>query len=167
MNTKIIIALLILLSILRVEAQNSLPEFNYKPAYFDPGSKELLELEKSQYNTMAKAKGLFSAESGFFLNGASSNVKISQQEELMFIVKVGEGIDPTYVFDLVQFEIKKDQRIFITSRAKATSASTSFEKFSYDVRKIQEGYYYLIPKNLNIGEYFFGSSDFMYAFSVE
>lgn len=54
------------------KAQNS-PEFNDKPAYLAPKTKQLKELEKSQYNTMAKAKGIFKAEGGiikrnFFLS---------------------------------------------------------------------------------------------------
>lgn len=157
---------LIFLSFLNLKAQN-LPEFNDKPAYIDTKTKQLKELEKSQYSTMAKAKGLLSAEGGFFLNGASSSVKIAKQAELQFIVKVAPRTDPTSVFDLVQFEVRKDQRVFITTKAKATSSSTSFEKISYDVKKIKDGYYYLIVKTLDKGEYFFGSNDFMFAFSVE
>lgn len=80
---------------------------------------------------------------------------------------VAPGTDPTSVFDLVQFEVRKDQRVFITSKAKATSNTTSFEKINYGVKKNKEGYYYLTIKNPNSGEYFFGSSDFMFAFSVE
>lgn len=64
----ILTIVLILFSILIAKAQNTLPKFNDKPAYFDAKTKQLVELEKSQYNTMAKAKGLFKAESGFFLN---------------------------------------------------------------------------------------------------
>jgi hypothetical protein len=157
---------LFFLSFLSLKAQN-LPEFNDKPAYVDAKTKELKELEKSQYNTMAKAKGLAKAEAGFFLNGISSQVKIAKQEEVKFIVKVTPGTDPTSVFDLVQFEIRKEQRVFITTKAKATSTSTSFEKISYEVKKVKEGYYYLIAKNLGKGEYFFGSSDFMFAFGIE
>ena len=157
---------LILFSILTVEAQN-LPEFNDKPAFFDVKTKTLMELEKSQYNTMAKAKGLFKAESGFFLNGTASSVRIPKQEELKFILKTTPGIDPTSVFDLVQFEIRKEQRIFITTTAKSTSTATSFEKISYEVKKIKEGYYYLIVKHLDKGEYFLGSSGFMFAFGID
>ncbi len=155
-----------LFSILTVEAQN-LPEFNDKPAYYNVKTKTLTELEKSQYNTMAKAKGLFKAESGFFLNGTSSSVRIPKQEELKFILKTTPGIDPTSVFDLVKFEIRKEQRVFITTTAKSTSTSTSFEKISYDVKKIKEGYYYLVVKNLDKGEYFLGSSGFMFAFGID
>ncbi len=115
---------------------------------------------------MAKAKGMFKAVGGFFLNGSSSPVKIAKQENLQFIVKVTPGVDPTSIFDLVEFEVIKEQRVFITTKAKATSTSTSFEKISYDVKKIKEGYYYLIVKNLEQGEYFFGSNDFMYAFCI-
>jgi len=157
---------LISFSFFSVKAQN-LPEFKDKPAYVDPTTKELKELEKSQYNTMAKAKGLTKAESGFFLKGAASSVKIAKQDEIKFVVKVTPGIDPTSVFDLVQFDIKKDQRVFITTKANATSTSTSFEKISYEVKKIKEGYYHLIVKNLGKGEYFFGSNDFMFAFGIE
>ncbi len=157
----------ILFSSFITNAQNNLPEFKDKPVYFDSKNKQIKELEKSQYNTMAKAKGLFSAEAGFFLNGTSSNIKIAKQQELIFIVKVAPGTDPTSVFDLVQFEVRKDQRVFITSKAKATSTTTSFEKINYGVKKIKEGYYYLTIKNLDSGEYFFGSSDFMFAFSIE
>lgn len=149
-----------------VKAQ-SLPEFKDKPAYFDVNKKQLKELEKSQYSTMAKAKGLFKAEGGFFLKGASSNVKIEKQAELKFVVKVTPGTDPTSVFDLVQFEVRNDQRVLITTTAKSTSTSTSFEKINFSVKKIKEGYYYLIVKDLNKGEYFFGSTDFMFAFSIE
>lgn len=164
---RITLLLLFLISFVNGEAQNNLPEFNDKPAYFDAKTKQLKELEKSQYNTMAKAKGLFSAEGGFFLSGATSSVKIPKQAELQFVVKVTPGTDPTSVFDLVQFEVKKGQRVFITTKAKATSTSTSFQKISYDVKKIKDGYYYLIVRNINPGEYFFGSNDFMFAFSIE
>nr|WP_315155695.1 hypothetical protein [uncultured Flavobacterium sp.] len=143
-----------------------LPEFNDKPAYYDSKSKKTTELEKSQYNSMAKARGLFSAEGGFFLNGVSSSSKIEKQPELIFVVKVISGTDPTSVFDLVRFEIRKDKRVFITTKAKATSTTTSFEKISYEVKKIKDGYYYLIVKNMEKGEYFFGSNDFMFAFSI-
>lgn len=119
------------------KAQNNLPAFHDKPVYFDSKTKQIKELEKSQYNTIAKAKGLFSAESGFFLNGISSNIKIPKQEELIFIVKVIPGTDPTSVFDLVQFEVRKDQRVFITSKAKATSSTTSFERINYEVKKLK------------------------------
>ena len=157
---------LILFSIVSVEAQN-LPEFNDKPAYFNVKTKTLTELEKSQYNTMAKAKGLFKAESGFFLNGTVSSVRIPKQEELKFILKTTPGNDPTSVFDLVKFEIRKEQRVFITTTAKSTSTATSFEKINYEAKKIKEGYYYLIVKNLDKGEYFFGSSGFMFAFGID
>lgn len=164
---KAFILIAILISSIITKAQNSLPEFNDKPVYFDSKAKQIRELEKSQYNTLAKAKGLFSAESGFFLKGISSNVKIPKQEEVIFIVKVTPGTDPTSVFDLVQFEVRKDQRVFITSKAKATSNTTSFEKINYEVKKLKEGYYYLTMKNPGPGEYFFGASDFMFAFSIE
>lgn len=149
-----------------VQSQN-LPEFNDKPAYLDPKTKQLKELEKSQYNTMAKAKGIFKAEGGFSLNGTSSSVKLPKQDELKFIVKITPGQDPTSIFDLAQFEVRKDQRVLITTLAKATSTTTSLAKINYEEKKIKDGYYYLIVKNLDKGEYFFGSKDFMFAFGVE
>ena len=157
---------LILFSVVSVKSQN-LPEFNDKPVYYNIKTKTVTDLEKSQYNTMAKAKGLFKAEGGFFLHGNASSVRIPKQEVLKFILKTTPGIDPTSVFDLVKFEIRKEQRIFITTTAKMTSSSTSFEKISYEVKKIKEGYYYLIVKNLDKGEYFLGSSGFMFAFGID
>lgn len=153
-------------SVLFVKAQN-LPEFNEKPAYVDPQTKQLKDLEKSQYNTMAKAKGLFKAEGGFMLNGTASPVKIAKQAELKFVVKVTPGTDPTSIFDLGRFEVRKEQRVFITTVAKAVSTASSYEKITYDVKKIKEGYYYLIVKGLGAGEYFFGSKDFMFAFGIQ
>jgi len=163
-----IVTLIMLSSFFNVKAQNTLlPEFNDKPAFYSVKDKKLVELEKSQYNTLAKAKGLFKAEGGFFLNGNTSTVKIARQAALKFVIKVTPGTDPTSVLDLVKFEVKDSKRIFITTKAKATSTSTSFEKISYAVEKIKEGYYYLIVKDLDQGEYFFGSSEFMFAFGVE
>ncbi|MCC5654986.1 hypothetical protein LC609_35535 [Nostoc sp. XA013] len=159
--------LLLLLSSVYGIAQTKLPEFNDKPAYFNAATNELIELEKSQYNTMAKAKGLFSAEGGFYLNGIKSSVTIKNKSTLKFIVKVTPGTDPTSVFDLVKFEIRKDKRVLITTKAKATSTSTSFDKINYTIEKVKDGYYYLVVKNLASGEYFFGSGDFMFAFSLE
>lgn len=163
---KKLIILIMLSSFYLVAKSQVLPEFNEKPAYYDSKSKTLKELEKSAYNTMAKAKGLFKAEGGFFLNGSSSSTKIANQSELKFIVKVTPGIDPTSIFDLVTFEVRKDQRVFITTTAKATSTESSFKKINFDVQKVNEGFYYLITKDLVKGEYFFGSKDFMFAFSV-
>jgi hypothetical protein len=159
--------ILTILTCLFIKANSQvLPEFNEKPAYYNVQTKTLQELEKSQYNTMAKAKGLFKAEGGFFLSGMSSTVKIPKQQEIKFIVKLSPGVDPTSIFDLVSFEVRKDQRVFITTTARATSTESSFQKINYEVKKIKEGYYYLITKDLDKGEYFFGSKDFMFAFSV-
>ena len=116
---------------------------------------------------MAKAKGIFKAEGGFSLNGISSSVKLPKQDELKFIVKITPGEDPTSIFDLAQFEVRKDQRLLITTVAKATSTTTSFAKITYEVKKIKDGYYYLIVRNLDKGEYFFGSKDFMFAFAIQ
>lgn len=163
----IIKSFLLFIFTINLYAQNSLPEFNNKPAYFNAKTNELIELEKSQYNTMAKAKGLFRAEGGFFISGISSSAKITKLPELKFIVKVVSGNDPTAILDLVKFEIRKDKRVFITTKSYVNSTSNSFEKINYEIKKIKEGYYYLIVKNLEKGEYFFGSYDFMYAFSVD
>lgn len=164
---KNLLGLLFFICISLVVQSQNLPEFNDKPAYLDPKTKQLKELEKSQYNTMAKAKGIFKAEGGFSLNGISSSVKLPKQDELKFIVKITPGQDPTSIFDLAKFEVRKDQRVLITTLAKATSTTTSLAKINYEVKKIKEGYYYLIVKNLDKGEYFFGSKDFMFAFGVE
>lgn len=150
-----------------VLTSQTLPEFNNKPAFYDAKTKTLLELEKSQYNTMAKAKGLMKAEAGFFLDGPTSKVKVDKKDELVFVVKVEAGTDPTSVFDLVKFEIRNDKRVFIVSKAGMGKSSTSFEKITYSVKKIKDGYYQLIANNLSEGEYFFGANDFMYAFSVK
>ncbi len=167
MTIKDIILATILLFTLGISAQNALPEFNDKPAFYDSGVNKLIELEKSQYNIMTKAKGLFKGEGGFFLNGISSSVLIDQQKELKFVVKVNPGTDPTSIFDLVAFEIRNDQRVFITTRANALSTTSFFEKITFGVEKIKEGYYYLTVTDLKKGEYFFGASDFMYAFGVQ
>lgn len=165
---KLLIILLCQSAFLNVGAQeNEFPEFNNKPAYKNSKTNRFTDLEKASYNTMAKASGLFKAEGGFFLPGISSPIKIAKQEQLQFIVKVTPGTDPTSIFDLAKFDIRKDNRVYITTKAKATSTSTSTQKIMYDVKKIKEGYYLLTANNLPKGEYFFGASDFMYAFSVE
>ena len=147
--------------------QNALPEFKNKPAYSDPKNKRLIDLEKAPYNSMAKANGLFKAEGGFFISGKSSPTKIAEQTKLQFVVKVTPGTDPTSIFDLARFEVRKDTRVYITTKAKATSTTTSIQKINYEVKKIKDGYYYLIANNLEKGEYFFGENEFMYAFSIE
>ncbi len=147
--------------------QATLPEFDNKPAYKNSKTNQLIDLEKASYNTMAKASGLFKAEGGFFLPGTSSSIKIAKQEKVQFLVKVAQGTDPTSIFDLAKFEIRKDNRVYITTKAKATSTTTSTRKIIYEVKKIKDGYYQLITNNLEKGEYFFGANDFMYAFSIE
>lgn len=146
-------------------AQN-LPEFKDKPYFLEAKTGKLIELEKSQYFTMAKAKGLFKAEGGFVLNGASSSVSIPSQNELKFIVRIDDNIDPTSIFDLAKFTVRANQRILVTTTAKATSATTTLDTIPYEVKKIKNGCYYLIVKNLPPGEYFFGSKEFMFAFSI-
>lgn len=163
----IFLASALICSVNSMKAQSNLPEFNDKPGYYDTGTKQIKELEKSQYNKIAKTKGLFKAEGGYFINGTSSPVKIAKKEELQFIVKVAAGADPSSVLDLGKFEVRKDQRVFITTTTKTASSSTSFEKINFEVKKIKEGYYYLVVKNLEKGEYFFGSAEFMFAFSIE
>lgn len=162
---RIFLLIFSLLSFFGVQSQQ-LPEFNNKPAFVDPVSKDLVELERSQYNTIAKAKGLFKAEAGFFINGSSSRVKIEKMQELIFLVKVHPGADPADIFDLVQFKVKNDKRIFMPAKAALANSSNSYEKIPYAVKKIKDGYYQLIVKNINEGEYFFGSSEFMFAFSI-
>lgn len=164
---KLFILLLLLGSSLNSQSQQILPEFNEKPVYFDSNSHRLVDLEKSQYNKISKTKGLFEAEAGFFMNGATSTVKIAKNSIIKFIIKVNPGIDPTSILDLVRFEIQKDKRIFITTKSKTNGTITSFEKINYGLEKIKEGYYYLVVKDLENGEYFFGSNDFMYAFKIE
>ncbi|TCC90095.1 hypothetical protein EZ428_12460 [Pedobacter frigiditerrae] len=156
----------LIVGFLLAKAQN-LPEFNEKPAYLDSKTGMLLELEKSQYNAMAKAKGLFKAEGGFVLNGTSSSVKLTKQQELKFVARLAPNVDPTSILDLVKFTVRGNQRVFITTTAKATSTSTSFDKISYEVKKIKNEYYFLIVSNLSVGEYFFGTKDFMFAFSIQ
>ena len=165
---KNVLLTLLLISFLYGTAQSQLlPEFNDKPAWYNTKDKKLIELEKSQYNTLAKAKGLFKAEAGFYLNESTSPVKIPQQKELKFIIKVTDGTDPTSVVDRGKLEVRDNKRVLITAKAKMTSSSNSYEKISFDTEKIKDGYYYLIVKELGKGEYFFGSTDFMFAFSVE
>jgi hypothetical protein len=162
------IAFLALMSFIDVRAQQtSLPEFDNKPACIDTKTNRLIELEKASYNSMAKANGLFKAEGGYFLEGTSSSAKITKQQKIQFVVKVTPGTDPTSVFDLAKFEVRKDKRIYITTKAKVTSTTTAIQKISYDVKKIKKGYYYLVANGLEKGEYFFGANDFMFAFSVE
>lgn len=163
-----LLSLSILFSVNLLNAQTPpLPEFNDKPAYYDTKEKKLVELEKSQYNTTAKAKGIFKAEAGFYMDGSSSPVKIKKQDELKFIVKVTPGTDPTSVLDLAKFEVRSDKRVLITAKAKVTSSTNSFTKINYGVEKVKDGYYYLNVKNLAAGEYFFGSAEFMFAFTIE
>lgn len=164
---KILFNILFLICCSAVSKAQNLPEFKDKPSYLEVKTGKLIELEKSQYNTMAKAKGLFKAEGGFVLNGASSQVSLERQKELKFIVRIADSIDPTSIFDLAKFTIRGNQRIFIITTAKATSTSTSLEKIPYEVKKIKNEYYYLIVKDLPSGEYFFGSNEFMFAFSIK
>jgi hypothetical protein len=60
---------------------------------------------------------LFRLESGYFLYGGSSSVKIPKKAELKFVVKVNERVDATSVFDFVKAEVNKGKKIFITTRA--------------------------------------------------
>ena len=101
------------------------------------------------------------------MEGATSKVLIPRQTELKFIVKVVPGTDASAIFDLAQFEIRKDKRVFIASQAKIGSSSTSYQKIDFELVKIKEGFYYLVAKNLTAGQYFFGSKDAMFAFSVD
>ncbi len=128
MKTIIIILLLVSASFNVNAQQNALPEFNNKPAYSDPKNNRLIDLEKAPYNSMAKANGLFKAEGGFFVTGKSSPTKIAEQTKLQFVVKVTPGTDPTSIFDLARFEVRKDNRVYITTKAKAISTTTSIHK---------------------------------------
>ena len=159
--------ILFLLTFFNIRAQKILPEYIDKPTYCNEKESILIELEKSPYNTMAKANGILKTEGGFFLNGVKSSVKIAKKEQLKFMLKVTPGKYPTSVLDLVKFEVRRDQRVFITSKAKILITAEYFDKIKYTVKKIKDGYYYLIVKGLDTGEYFFGSGDFMFAFSVE
>lgn len=151
------------------EKQYPLPEFNDKPFYYNPSSNELIELEQSQYNTLTKATGLGTARSGFFIKGISSSVRIQYTPNQNFIVRVIPGADPKAVLDLVAYSLKSDMRVLIVSKANAWSgsSSTSYDKINYQVRKIADGVYLLTVNDLQPGEYFWGSKDFMFAFGVD
>ncbi len=143
------------------------PEFIDAPAYYDKATWNLQELERSQYNLMSKATGLIKAESGFFLNAAKSPVRLEVSDTLRFAIKVVPGTDPRTIIDLIQFDVRNDKRVFITSKAKGFSSSTSYEKISYGIHKISDGAYVLSVTGLQRGEYFFGSKDYMFAFGID
>ena len=151
-----------------VEKAYPVPEFNNKPAYLNAKTNSLVDLEKSSYNVFSKMTGFGVAGAGFFLEGASSPVKIAKAEELQFIVKVASGDDPTSVLDLVAFTVKKNKRLLLTSEASGWTGSSksSYKKIPYEVKRIGQDVYLLSVKNLSSGEYFWGSSTFMFAFNV-
>ncbi len=64
MKTPIAIILLLIVFFNVNAQQNTLPEFDNKPAYSNTKSNLLIELEKAPYNTMAKAKRLFKSAGG-------------------------------------------------------------------------------------------------------
>ena len=144
------------------------PEFNNEPSYYDTTTHTLIAIEKSNYNKLNQAKGLYGKEGGFFLNHPKSPVRIKSTTITSFIIKVTPGINPTSILDLVMFEVRGDQRVFIASKltGMGTKSTTSFEKIPYQVQKIGDGLY-LLTVSLKPGEYLLGTHDNMFAFGID
>lgn len=144
-----------------------IPEFNDKPAYYNASGNSLQDLERSQYNIMAKATGITKAEAGYSLKNPKSYVHIPFSDTLHFIIKVLPGADPQAVVELIPFEVRGDKRVIITSKGKLTGTTTVYEKIEYRVSKIGDGIYLLTVLNLKPGEYFFGGNEYMFAFGID
>lgn len=139
------------------------PEFNDKPAFC--GQSSLLELEKSQY--LVVSRGLIRGVAGYYLSGEMSSVRLKSAPDFEFVIKVNPGTDPTSVVDLLEFKVEKGKRVYITTKATLTGAKATIEKLPYQVKKIADGIYVLSVSNLKPGEYFFGGTEFMFAFGID
>jgi hypothetical protein len=145
------------------------PEFTNEPSYYDTTAHSLVDLEKSHYNKLSQAKGLWGKETGFFLPHAKSSARFKAVPALRFIVMVAPGGNPSSIFDFTAFEVRDDQRVLITNKLSnaGTKSTTSVERLSFAQKKVGEGIYLLTVTNLAPGEYLFGSHDNMFAFGID
>jgi hypothetical protein len=146
----------------------------------------LMRLEKgsSSMDTKMKMGGLGGAESGYYLDGEKSTVRIVETKDLSFVFSngsssssvsdsimksqgyssMGTGTEPASTISLYKAEVAKGKRKFLLQKSPGAGFGSKklqgSEKFSFSARKIRDGYWELvIDKPLPKGEYAFSMMD--------
>jgi hypothetical protein len=152
----------------KVISKNLIPEFLNRPSYIDFEKDSLIDLE---YPKSYRSQRVKFGKSGYFTTVAHSHstVRIKKTGILNFIVRLESGTDPRVRFELLAFTIKKDCREIQLSEMNhwKNTVTTIYTKIDYQIKKVSEGVYVLIISNLNAGEYFFGTTEEVYAFGID
>ena len=109
-----------------------------------------------------KAFGFGGNESVFSVDGARSPIRIKAGDSLRFTIKVSAMMDPSMMLKLYSFELQKDSReAVISNQSRSGKDKGEKAEMGFDVQKIGEDLYIVIPPRLVPGEY--GFMDMMMA----
>lgn len=127
--------------------------------YFQSASGDLMALEHTQATERHR-----SAAQSWEMPSAHSRVRLKQTLELVFVVRLPEGTDPS-TFSLYPLEPAKDARVTQAGPASQTAPLTA----PFVVGKLGESTYSLTVKDLAAGEYAFSpaTSNAAYCFAVD
>jgi hypothetical protein len=129
----------------------------------------LLPLERTTAIVKVSAKLTGGAKQVARLDGPRAAVRFPSGKDLVFVVKVGAGVDPS-TWVLYAFESKKKNREVVFASSGNFSAKSGMGQVQHDVSKYGEASYQFSPgKELPPGEYGFNppTSNDIFCFGVD
>lgn len=154
------------------------PEFQNQVVYYSESSNRVVELEKEtpelKTSTWA-APGYAKSTSYYLIKNPKSPVRMRNGNNLKFLVKIYQGIDPSDNFKLVKLKHRDNDRVmeYFTASGSGwgSGGANKVSEFDQEIRfeRVKEGLYMITTqKPLEPGEYaFFYSGIKMYAFGID
>lgn len=147
------------------------PEFAFRP-YILEANNNLKSLENADGKLETKFLGMGYGGSEMYYSAKlpKSTIRISKSSLPKIIVKITGGVDPLQFIKLSKAEIKKGNRKFMQNKVYFGGAnkdlSDTFIKLEF--KKIRnEIYEIILPSTIEIGEYGFISSGFVYCLGID
>lgn len=152
------------------------PQFNYQVYLYKAGQLNSLEKATSQLKTSGGGFIVASSTSSYVIEGAQSSVRLNGENHT-FIVKVGQGVDPSEYIKLVKLEVRgkrsqnryADQFKSTASMYHSETNKTTEQNVNISFRSVnpEKGVFEITTPNLVPGEYAFMYISKMYAFGID
>jgi hypothetical protein len=146
------------------------PEFEMQPYWYDEASKSLRSFEKVPFQTQTRATGLYGAEGLAFIEGRESPIQFKNVGNLIILVKIEKGKDPSDLLSICQFKVRKKRELVVSKRSSWDGGTTNKTAglAILEFKKIREGIYQIIlTQRLERGEYAFANGKSFFAFGIE
>ncbi len=120
---------------------------------------------KSGQSAALMLTGMGKAKSKLVAKGKTSSLQIKQSDKLYFIYNHGDNsTNPRKVVQLLKFEIKGKNRIYVVSSSSSITGQTQSgvtDAIKFKAKKYGEGSYLIVVSDLAPGEYgfFLGNSE--------